>query len=61
MPTDCLICHTNLDKYQAVFAESSVIPSYFVNGHIPEMVSDTCFKDINEEKLLISMIQHCMR
>ena len=53
MPTDCLICHTNLDKYQAMFAESSVIPSYFVNSHIPEMVSDTCFKDINKEKQLI--------
>ena len=51
MPINCLICHTNLDKYQAVFAESSVIPSYFVNSHIPEMVRYTCFKDINKEKL----------
>ena len=59
MPINYLICHTNLDKYQAMFAESGVIPSYFVNSHIPEMASDTCFKDINEEKL--SMIQHCMR
>ena len=53
MPINYLICHTNLDKYQAMFAESSVIPSYFVNSHIPETVSDTCFKDMNKEKQLI--------
>ena len=52
MQINCLVCHTNLDKYQTMFAEGSVIPSYFVNSHIPEMVSDTCYKYINKKKLI---------